>query len=552
MELAKNIILLFAGIAVFILGMNMMSSGLRKATGNKVKNLFNKVKNNNLAGVAIGAASTAVIQSSAATSIMAIGFLSVGVMTACQTLSVMMGAYIGTTVTGLLVSVSSLSNGASFDISLILILLVFIGVVLSFFKNNLVKHIGEILSGLGLLFFGLFTLKTSFSSPEINSFIQRVFLSISNPLLLVLVGGIFTMLVQSSSASTGIMIVMCSSGAVSVSSAIYVALGATIGTVVTTIIATIGGTTSAKRIAYVAFILRFILAIIFLAIIWPFDYAFNFIDKLSAMFISPGLFVAVFMVVYNIVTMFITLPFVNKIVDLSTKLIKDRENEELKSYLKFIDDKMLNSPEIALMQVEKEIVNMSELAFENYKLGFGAILNGDLSHKNEMETTEKAIDFLNNKITDFLIQLSSKVEAKNSRLIGGYFHVINDIERIGDHAINFLDSTEKMNRLSLKFSETARNEISTLDEVVVKMFKFTFENFKKPSEKLVKEIHELEDQSDSLKEKISTAHYERITKGKCTVELSPFLCTLVSELERIADHLTNIGYIYINPTGDDE
>lgn len=552
MDLFKNIILLFVGAAVFLLGMNMMSSGLRKATGGRIKKLFSKVKDNKLASLGIGAATTALIQSSAATSIMAIGFLSVGVMTIYQTLSVMMGAYIGTTVTGLIVSISSLGGVETFDITLVFMLLTFVGVVLSFFKNNIVKHIGEILAGLGLLFFGLFTLKDAFSSTQINKFSQNVFSAIENPFLLVVLGALFTMLVQSSSASTGIMIVMCGTGAVTVSSAVYVALGATVGTVVTTIIASITGSSKGKRVAVIALIIRVVMALLFLAILWPLDAVFSIFDKLSSLFVTKGLFIAVFMVVYNVITMLILLPFVNKIVDLSTKLFKDKEQTELESYVKFIDVKMLNNPEIALMQVEKEIANMSRLAFENYKRGYNAILNDDLSEKELIIKTENGIDYLNNRITDFLIELSSKVEYKESRKIGGYFHVINDIERVGDHAENFLDNSIKMHDLNLKFSSVAKKEINELNEVIEKMFEKTFESFNNPSEELVKEIHTLEDKTDDLKDEISTAHYNRITKGTCTIELSPFLCTLVSELERIGDHLTNVGYIHISPTGDEE
>lgn len=553
MELAKNIILLLVGVAVFLLGMNMMSGGLKKATGPKIKNLFDKFKTNRFAGIGVGAATTALIQSSAATSVMAIGFINAGIMSIFQALSIIMGAYIGTNITGLLVSLSSFNNGGtSVDITIFFMVFAFIGVVMTFFNNQKIKHIGEIFAGLGLLFFGLFTLKDALASEQINEFSRNVFSAISNPFLLLIVGALFTMLLQSSSASTGIMIVMCSTGAVGVSSAVYVALGATIGTVLTTIIATIGGSTNAKRVGVICFLMKVVAGLVSLSILWPLDSAFGIFETMSNWFATPGLFIAVFMVIYNAVVVFVMLPFMKGFEKLSIKLIEDKKSSELESYVKFIDKNMLKNPDIALMQVKKEIVHMNELAFENYKRGFFAITNVDLTAQKEIEKCEDGIDYLNKAITDFLIELSAKSGDENQKIIGGYFHAINDIERIGDHASNFLDQTIKMSSLGLKFSSVATRELNEFNETLEKMFVLSFQILDKGDVNLLSELHKLEDKTDTMKESISTAHFDRITKGECVVELSPFLSTLVSELERIADHLTNIGYIQLNPTGDED
>lgn len=552
MELAKNIILLLVGVAVFLLGMNLMSSGLKKVAGHRVRNLFNKIKNNRFAGLGIGAAVTALIQSSAATSIMSIGFINAGVMSIFQAVSIIMGAYIGTTVTGLLVSLSSISGG--FSIDYVFMLLAVVGIVLSFINNKTVKNYGEICCGLGLLFFGLFTLKEAFNYSEINNAFQNLFSVVSNPFLLLVIGALLTMLVQSSSASTGIMIVMVGTGAVNVSAAIYVALGATIGTVITTIIATIGGSTNSKRTAMIALTMRVIMALLFLAVIWPLNDNLHVIDTMASWFGgNTGLFVAVFMVVYNVVTMFILLPFIGTFEKLSIKLIKDKSEESMKKYIKFIDDKMLKSPSIAMMQVKKEINNMNHIAYDNFVKSYDVIVNQNFENTNVISKTEEAVDYLNIKITDFLIALSQNADQDDLRVIGGYFHAINDIERIGDHAYNFLENAEKMKDLGLKFSSQACSELKEMYDVIISMFEETFVIFENNKEyKNVAKLHELEKKTDILQNQLSTNHYERITKNECIPELSPFYSTFISELERVADHLTNIGYVFVNPTGDIE
>lgn len=553
-DLTTNIIILIVGIAVLLLGMNLMSTGLKKVSGPRVRSLFNKIKNNRFLGLGIGAGATALIQSSAATSVMAVGFINAGVMSIFQAVSIIMGAYIGTTATGLIVSLSTLNGGgSSFSIDLVFMCLIVIGVVLSFFKKNIVKHIGEICSGLGLLFLGLFMLNGAFKYPEIQNAFTNLFSVVSNPFLLLLIGMLLTMLVQSSSASTGIMIVMVAAGAVNVSAAIYVAVGATIGTVVTTILATIGGSTNAKRTAAIVFTMRVLMALLFLAIFWPINSAFNIFDTMSKWFgPNTGLFIAVFMVIYNVITMFMLLPFIRTFENLATKLIKDKQAEGMKSYIKFIDDKLINSPAIAMSQVKKEIVNMNQLTKDNFIRAYDAIINQNFENEDLICKTEEGIDYLNITITDFLINLSHNADDNDLRIIGGYFHALNDIERIGDHAYNFLENAKKMKDLDLKFSETAKKELEEMYDAIVSMFDQTFKIFEKATDKKVEELHNLEDKTDVLATNLAKAHYERITKNQCKPELSPFYSTFVSELERVADHLTNIGYISIHPTGDVE
>ena len=544
--LILSIITLFTGAAVFIVGMNMMSSGLRKSTGPGLKKLLKKIRNNRFACFGIGTTVTALIQSSAATGVMAIGFIAAGAMTVFQGVNIILGAYVGTTVTGLIASLSSIS------ISKYFIILAVIGVILMFIKKEVIKNIGEILAGLGLLFFGLSTMSSAImNNTDLVDGIKAFFAAINFPLLLLLVGAVVTALLQSSSASIGITVAMVGTGALSFEQAVYLVLGATIGTVVTLLIATIGGNVNVKRTGAIVLIVRVASALVALAICWPLS---GFItDGFHAVFgDNNALAIAVFHILYNILFMLLAMPFVKPLEKIVEKLIKDKDAEKKKQALKYIDSHLLNTPTIAMMQVKREIINMMHLAHDNLKLGFKRIIDQDPSKDKELIETEDKIDYINNQITTFLIDLTHKASEKDEKTIGSFFHVVNDIERIGDHAYNFYESSQKMVNNDLKFSDIAKKEFQEMFDIIDQMFDLTFIIFHDQTATNLKKLHELEDQTDELKNKLSTAHYERIQKNTCKMENSPFYTTLVSELERVADHLVNIGYSIVNPVGDDE
>ena len=551
MELVTSIITLLVGAAIFIIGMNMMSSGLKKSTGPGLKRLLNKIKDNRFAGLGIGAAVTALIQSSAATSVMAIGFINAGAMTIFQAVCIILGAYIGTTITALIASLSS------FPISQYFIILAVIGVILMFFKKEKVKSIGEILAGLGILFFGLNTMSGSINgNPDLINGIKTFFGAIEFPPLLMLIGALVTALLQSSSATSGIAIAMVGTGALDFNDTIYLVLGATIGTVITTIIATIGSNVNAKRTGIICLIIRIVTAVIALAIYWPLS---NIIGGWLVNTFAPdpsntsglGLAVALVLIVYNVVFMLAILPFVQVFEKLAIKLIKDKDEEKMKKAIKYIDKHLLNTPSIAMMQVKKEIINMMELAHANIRLGFKRIIEQDASNDKVIIETEDKIDYINNKLTDFMIELTHTVSISEEKVLGSYFHVVNDVERIGDHAYNFYESSLKMVSNDLKFSDIAKKEFQEMFSVIEKMFEVSFMIFDNGTRVNLRKLHDLEDKTDELKNELSSAHYERIQKHMCKMENSPFYTSLVSELERVADHLVNVGYSIVNPTGDD-
>ena len=545
-ELILSIITLFVGAAVFIVGMNMMSSGLKKSTGRGLKRLLKKIRNNRFACFGIGTTVTALVQSSAATGVMAIGFIAAGAMTVFQGVNIILGAYVGTTVTGLIASLSAIS------ISKYFVILAVIGVILMFIKKEQVKNIGEILAGLGILFFGLNTMSGAIMGNEdLVHGIENFFDAAKFPLLLLLIGAVVTALLQSSSASIGITVAMVGSGALHFEQAMYIVLGATIGTVITLLIATIGGNVNVKRTGIIVLIIRVLAALVALAICWPLA---SFItDGFKAIFgNNNALAIAVFHVIYNILFMLLALPLVKPLEKLSVKLIKDKEQEKMKEALKYIDNHLLNTPTVAMMQVKREIINMMYMAHANLKLGFKRIIEQDTSNDKELIEVEDQIDYINNQITSFLIELTHTASAQDERKIGSYFHVVNDIERIGDHAYNFYESSSKMMENDLKFSAVAVKEFQSMFDVIEQMFELSFVIFHDQTATNLKKLHDLEDQTDELKNKLSTAHYERIQKNMCKMENSPFYTSLVSELERVADHLVNIGYSIDSPVGDDE
>lgn len=537
------ILALLAGSGVFMAGMNMLSSNLEKIAGNKMKSLLGKISNNRFAGVGIGASVTAIIQSSAATTVMAIGFVNAGVMTLMQATAIIMGANIGTTVTGLLVSLSS------FDISLYFSVFTFIGIMMMFIKNDKVKIIGGILAGLGLLFVGLDLMSNAFNDPAIKEFFIKIFTSINFPLLLILCGIVFTALLQSSSAATGLVIVMVGNGAIDVSSALFIILGSNIGTCVTAIIASIGTTTNAKRTAFIHLAFNVIGTIIFTIFIWIFTpYIVSFLD---AIFPNNGeMQIALFHIIFNVTTTLLLLPFIKWLVRLAELVIREKKKESAPAFtLKYVDDRLLKTPPIALMQVKKEVEYMASLANENLERSFDVIFLKDKTKIDKVYEVEEHINFMNNALTKYLIKLSSLVNSDEEKIIGSYFHVLNDIERIGDHAENFMEVGIKLIENNLSFSKEGEEEVKTMYSKVLAMYDLAIEGFDDVKKNHLKELDKYEQQLDDMKDDLSSSHFDRLADGKCSIEMGDMFYSIISGLERVGDHLVNVGYSIFNPTG---
>ena len=548
MELLKSLILLLAGVGVFIVGMNMMGDGLEKGAGGGLKRLLAKISNNRFAGVAIGTAVTGIIQSSSATSVMVIGLVNAGVMTLFQAVSIIMGANIGTTVTGLIVALSGSKGAISF--SDIAIVLAFVGVMMMFIKRDRVKLIGSILCGLGVIFVGLDIMGGALDGEAISSFFKGIFEVVDFPLLLIIIGAVFTTIIQSSSAATGIVIVMAGSGVISVQSALFIVLGSNIGTCATALLACIGTGTNAKRTALVHFTFNIIGTIVFTAILWSTGSWFpNILSALP----TYEMQIAVFHVIFNVTTTLVLVPFVQLLVKFATLVIKDKKTNEIKEQLKYVDKRLLVTPAIAYQQVKREIEHMAHLAKDNIEASLNDINNPTKGVPATIYSREKTINFTNKALTDFLIKLSSEVNMSDEKHIGAFFHVINDLERIGDHAKNFIEISEEMVEKELSFSQDARDEIALMSSKVTRMFDLTVdifdsENVDSSASKLA-ELSLLESEVDKLKKKYLANHYTRLSSNLCDANHSPYYVSIITRLERVGDHLVNVGYSVVNPTG---
>ena len=550
-QLIQSLIWLLAGVGVFIVGMNFMSEALEKSAGEGMKKLLGRISNNRLSGVGIGAGVTAIIQSSSATSVMVIGLVNAGVMTLMQATPIIMGANIGTTITGVLVA---LKNDY---FNMLMYLLAFAGVMMGFFKSEKVKIAGLLCSGLGLIFVGLNVMSSeqAFGNPLVESLFQGIFSVIDFPLLLILVGIIFTALIQSSSAATGVVITMVGSGVLPLDLALFIVLGANIGTCVTALLASIGANANSKRVALIHFTFNVVGTVFFTAVVWLFKEPM--INLLVSAFpgqdpMSLQMRVSVFHVIFNVTTTCLLIPFVKQLVDYSCVVIKDKKDQKEELSLKFVDERLLSMPPVALMQAKKEIDHMLSLVEENIGLSVTSITGNPAENSARITANEEIIDFTNSALTNFLIKLSAHVDEHDEQRIGAYFHVLNDLERIGDHAENFHEIGREMLAGKLAFSDTALTDIRQMYTVVIDMIAIAREAFDAENPKHLPTLATLENQTDEMKRAFSAKHFSRLSEGNCSLEVSPYYTSTITGLERVADHIVNVGYSICNPVGDDK
>ena len=551
LQLVGSLIWLLAGVGVFIVGMNFMSDALEKSAGSGMKKMLEKISNNRFSGVSIGAGVTAIVQSSSATSVMVIGLVNAGVMTLMQATPIIMGAHIGTTVTGVLVA---LKNDY---FNMLMYLSAFAGVMMGFFKNEKIKLAGLLCSGLGLIFVGLNVMSSeqAFGNPLVEDLFTNVFKTIDFPLLLILVGVVFTALIQSSSASTGVVITMVGTGVLPLELALFIILGANIGTCVTALLASVGANANSKRVALIHFTFNVIGTVLFTALIWIFkEPAVNLLVS-----VFPGsdpmslqMRVSVFHVIFNVTTTCILLPFTKQLVKYSTLVIKDKKSNDEALTLKYVDDRLLSTAPIALMQVKKEMDYMLSLVEENISLSFAAMENCVLADGESVRENEQIIDFTNGALTKFLIKLSAGASHSDERVIGSYFHVLNDLERIGDHAENFYEIGEQMLEKKIEFSEKAVNDIRKMSKTVLDMLAISKDAFQNLNKNRLSELLTLENEIDDMKKSLTASHFSRLAEGNCSMEVSPYYSSAISGLERVADHLVNVGYSIVNPIGSEK
>ncbi len=552
-QLIQSLIWLLAGVGIFIVGMNFLGDALERSAGNGMKNLLGKISNNRFSGVGIGAGVTAIIQSSSATSVMVIGLVNAGVMTLMQATPIIMGANIGTTITGVLVALKN-------DIfNMIMYLFAFAGVMMGFAKKDKIKLAGTLMSGLGLIFVGLDIMSSdqAFRNELVMDMFESIFAVVNSPILMIVIGIVFTALIQSSSAATGVVITMVGTGVLPLDLALFIVLGANIGTCVTALLACAGANANSKRVALIHFTFNVIGTVIFTVIVWIFKDAF--VNMLVSLFpndndpMSLQMRVSVFHVIFNVTTTLVLLPFVKQLVAYSQKVIKDTKVSEEKSFvLHFVDERLLSTPAVALMQVKKEIDRMFSLVEGNIGYSFYSMENSEPKNTEKVANNEAEIDFINSALTDYLIKLSAYVEPSDEKIIGGYFHVLNDLERIGDHAENFHEIGAEMKEKELCFSDVAKGEIHSMNNLISRMTAIAKDAFENLNSDVLSELSELEEQADDAKIALTASHFARLAEGSCTLEASPYYSSAILGLERVADHLVNVGYSIVDPVGSQE
>lgn len=534
---------LLGGIGVFLYGMKLMGDSLEMVAGNEIKRMFAKISNKKLIGVGIGTVTTAVVQSSAAIIVMSMGFVNSGFMSLTQAITISYGANIGTCVTALIVAVGV---GGFADVQLTVIFAALAGVgalMIMFTKKDKVKKIGGIITGLGMIFVGLSVMTSSMSifsqSDKISAFLAKI----SNPALLLLFGILFTALIQSSSAVSGIVITMVASvpALLQFDQALYIILGSNIGTCITSLIAAIGTNTNAKRAAVINVFYKTVGVIIFgILSIWvPFG-------KMFSVFKAPALQVAMFHLFFNVVATVIFFPFTNLMVKASEKIMPEKKKpvDENEPHLYFLEERLLRTPPVAVAQLKNEIENMAEIAKSNFDKCMDAVMVGKVSDViDEIAKNEKCLNFLNREITKYLVKLSQVDLSEDDKiLISTSYHTVSDIERIGDYAENISEYAEKMEADKLTFSPKAISEIQTLKATITNLYDEVMKTYKEVTLDYIDKVNEYEESVDRQKEEMGEHHIERMNKGECTPEVGAIYLSLSSNAERVADHMTNIAY----------
>ena len=537
MKIYECIISLFGGTGVFIAAMNMMSSNLQKVAGAGMRRLLGKITNNRFAGVGIGAIVTMIIQSSAATTVMAIGFVNAETMNLYQATAIIMGANIGTTITGILASLQSL------NLSLYFSFLAFLGVVLMFFKKDILKNIGGIICGLGMIFIGLNIMSDSCKDDSIKSVFKSGLEKMDFPLALLLLGIVFTALMQSSSAIAGLIIVMVQGGSMEMGSALFIILGSNIGTCVTALISTIGTSINARRTGIIHLLFNCFGTVLFTIVIWIFkEQVITVLGKLTS---KPAMQIAWFHVFFNVITTLILLPLINILVLVACKIIKEKngknsENKKPIKAFKFINKRFLLAPDIAAEQIKKEIKNMAELAQKNLNRSISELLEQNSEYIEEISAREDLIDFLNIETTKYLVKLTPTVNEKTAEDVSKYFHLLNDIERIGDHAKTILDESNEMKNKGIKFSQEAISEFYKVYEVIDKLFDLSIKAFDNNTQKDIEDYTLLLERFKNMEKEYVQKHFERLKQGKCSMELGSFFTSAFAHFNSISSHLENI------------
>ena len=524
------------GLGLFLFGMELMSDSLEKVAGARLRRILEIFTTNRFMGMIVGIIFTGIIQSSSACTVMVVSFVNSGLMNLYQAAGVILGANIGTTITSQLVS---------FNLSKIAPLILLVGVVVMMFtKKEKVRKVAEVVVGFGILFVGLSTMSQAMANMKNEPQVVNLLMSLKNPFLATLMGFALTAIIQSSSVTVSIVLLLANQDLLPLPITLYIILGCNIGACATAMLASMTGKKDAKRAALIHLLFNIIgTVIIYIALFVAGDQIVELIKSISA---DNGRFVANAHTLIKIAQVIMLFPFTGWLVKM-TYLIVPGEDQKVgyrESYqLKYIGDKVVFNPATAVVEVIKELERMASLAEENLNRAMNALITLDEEDIEEVYEVEKNINFLNHAITDYLVKINQTtlpIEDLNS--LGALFHVVNDIERIGDHAENVADAARQRKEEGVSISKEAQKELGDMLEMVNKIIRYAVEMFAKSDETHMQEIITLEDQVDEKERELQRKHVERLTKGECSPEAGMIFSDIVSGLERVADHATNIAF----------
>ncbi len=533
----NSVISLAGGLGLFLLGMNLMSDGIEKAAGAKLRSILEMFTTNRVMGMIVGCIFTGIIQSSSACTAMVVSFVNSGLMNLYQAAGVIFGSNIGTTITGQLVS---------FNLSAYAPIILLFGVLLTMFSKNLtVKKIGDVIIGFGVLFMGIKAMSSSMTALNDTGRITEILMGLKNPLYAIVIGLAVTAVVQSSSVTVSIVLLMAQQHLfVDTNICLYIILGCNIGACTTALIASLAGKKDAKRAALIHLLFNIIGTIImFIILKIAMDPVSGMLHRISS---DEGRFVANAHTIFKVFQVIVLLPFSTLIVKMTYLIVpgKDQKVGYHEAFqLQYIGDKVLFNPSTAVVDGMKELERMASLAYDNLNRSMNALITLDEDDINQVYEVEKNIDFLNNSITHYFVKINqSTLPIEDLKELGSLFHVANDIERIGDHAENIADMAMRRKALGVAFSEDAQSELAqmmaSVDAMIEKAIKCILSSGDKT--KLMMEISELEGKIDSMEKQFQQHHIDRLTKQQCTAEAGMIFSDVISGLERVSDHALNI------------
>jgi phosphate:Na+ symporter len=552
MDIVMDLLLMLGGVAVFMFGMKQMSSGLERSAGSRIRNLFKRLDKNRVVNYGTGIVATGLVQSSSATSIMTVGLAHANIVTVKQGSGFILGAKVGTTLTAFLFALSGISKG-SFDISYVFASLAFVGVIIIFSTTNeTLNKIGPFLIGFGMLFVGMEVMESAIGGADSTLSIQLTKLFkydiMQNPILLVILGILFTGIIQSSTAATGVFIALLGTGVIqNTDQAFFLVMGANIGTCTDGIMASLTTNANGKRIALFHVITSVIGAVSFSIILVLFRAPI--VGIFESMFPGkPQFSLATYNLAYNTIYTLILLMLIDPLVALVTRLVKDKQ-EELEE-VSYIDERFLQTPAVAIEQALKELYDMTILAKENLDRAFNSLLIGDTSDRNRIDEVEHRIDTLTGKLTSFFIKISSVTKLpEDEKLIGGLHHVTNDIERLGDYAVLLAKETKYMKKNEVAFVDQTREELSRIYALISEMFELGFDAFKNRRTRYLRSIANIQKEIKKLIKSTRDENVVRLSSGMYPVEVSKSIYSVLFSLQRIADHIVNIAFSIKSTTG---